>query len=478
MRDRHGAGLLAAGWLVLAGCSLAPTYERPAAPVAPDWPTAPPPTAPNAVPAQDLGWRDVMGDARLQALVALALASNRDLRLTSLNVDLARARFGIQRAALFPEVDATGNFIRSRTPLDQSVIGQPYTSSQWNAGVAITAWELDLFGRVRNLKDAALETWLGTEEARRGASLSLVAETADLYLLTRALDEQEELARRTLDLVTTSYRLTKRRYEVGQVSELDLRTSEVQVETAHVNLASLAQQRSQAEDALVLLVGQPLPQDLPPPAPLDASGILADIPAGLPSDLVERRPDVLAAEHDLKAANANIGAARAAFFPSITLTAFAGLSSVQLGSLFDQTSGAWLFTPKVNLPIFTAGRNTANLEAAKIERQIAVARYEKAIQVAFREVADALAARGQIETQIEAGAARVAAGQRRYELADLRFRKGVDSSLVVLSAQQDLFAFQELLVKARLARLENLIDLYRALGGGWLERTRTRTAGE
>jgi len=265
---------------------------------------------------------------------------------------------------------------------------------------------------------------------------------------------------------------------VGQVSELDLRTSEVQVETAHVNLASLAQQRSQAEDALVLLVGQPLPQDLPPPAPLDAAGILADIPAGLPSDRIERRPDVLAAEHDLKAANANIGAARAAFFPSITLTAFAGLSSVQLGSLFDQTSGAWLFTPKVNLPIFTAGRNTANLEAAKLERQIAVARYEKAIQVAFREVADALAARGQIETQIEAGAARVAAGQRRYELADLRFRKGVDSSLVVLSAQQDLFAFQELLVKARLARLENLIDLYRALGGGWLERTRTRTAGE
>ena len=478
MRDGRGAGLLAAFALVCAGCSLAPTYERPAAPVAPDWPTPPPPARKDAVPAADLGWRDVMGDARLQALVALALESNRDLKVASLNVDLARARFGIERAALFPELDASGSYIRSRTPRDQSIFGEPYTSSQWNVGLSVTSWELDFFGRVRSLKDAALQTWLGTEEARRGAELSLVAETADLYLLTRALDEQLDLARRTLDLVTSSYALTKRRYEVGQVSELDLRTSQVQVETTRVNLAALAEQRSQAEDALVLLVGRPLPEDLPPPAPLDASEILADIPAGLPSDLLERRPDVLAAEHDLMAANASIGAARAAFFPSITLTGFAGLSSFEFGSLFDQTSGAWLFSPRVNIPIFTGGRNQANLEATKIEREIAVARYERAIQVAFKEVADALAARSDIETQVEAGTARVAAGRRRYELADLRFRKGVDSSLVVLSAQQDLFASEQLLVEARLARLTNLIDLYRALGGGWLERTQTRTEGE
>ena len=478
MRDGRGAGLFAAFTLVCASCSLAPPYERPKAPVAPDWPTPPPPASKDAVPAADLGWRDVMGDARLQALVALALESNRDLKVASLNVDLARARFGIQRAALFPELDASGSYIRSRTPRDQSIFGEPYTSSQWYVGLSVTSWELDFFGRVRSLKDAALQTWLGTEEARRGAELSLVAATADLYLETRALDEQLDLARRTLDLVTTSYALTKRRYEVGQVSELDLRTSQVQVETTRVNLAALAEERSKAEDALVLLVGQPLPEDLPPPAPLDASDILADIPAGLPSDLLERRPDVLAAEHDLIAANASIGAARAAFFPSITLTAFAGLSSFEFGSLFDQTSGAWLFTPKVTVPIFTAGRNQANLEATKIEREIAVARYERAIQVAFKEVADALAARSDIETQVEAGTARVAAGRRRYELADLRFRKGVDSSLVVLSAQQDLFASERLLVEARLARLTNLIDLYRALGGGWLERTQKRTEGE
>jgi multidrug efflux system outer membrane protein len=471
MRDASRALCLLAAFALLSSCSLAPRYERPAAPVSDQWPASAGAADQGPVPAAELGWRDVLGDARLQALVALALANNRDLRVASLNVDLTRARYGIQRSGLLPEVDAAGSYTRSRTPLDQSAIGKPFTSSQWNAGVGITTWELDLFGRVRSLNSAALETWLGTEEARRGASLALVAETAGQYLATRALDEQLSLARQTLGLVETSYDLTRRRYDVGQVSELDLRTAEVQVQTVRVNLAALAQQRAQAENALVLLVGQPLPPDLPPPSPLDASGILAELPAGLPSDLLVRRPDILAAEHALKAASASIGAARAAFFPTISLTAQGGLSSSELGNLFDADSRTWSFSPRVLLPIFSGGRNTANLEAAKVQRDIAVARYEGAIQAAFRDVADALAARGEIEQQVEAGKARVAAGERRYQLAELRFRKGVDSSLSVLSAQQDLYLSQQLLVQARLARLENLLGLYRALGGGWVERT-------
>lgn len=454
-------------------CSLAPRYERPAAPVPATWPTPAAPAPEGATPAADLGWRDVLGDARLQALVELALAGNRDLRVASLNVDLARARYGIQRSARFPDVNGSGSYTRGRTPLDQSSLGRPYVSDQWNAGVGITAWELDLFGRVRSLNDAALQAWLGTTEARRGAHLSLVAETADQYLATRALDEQLALARQTLELVQTSHDLTRRRYDVGQLSELDLRTAEVQVQTARVNLAALAQQRAQAENALVLLIGQPLPPDLPPPAPLDASGVLADLPAGLPSDLLQRRPDILEAEHTLQAANASIGAARAAFFPTISLTASGGFSSAELGSLFSADAHAWSFTPRVTLPIFSGGRNTASLEAARVQREIAVARYERAIQAAFRDVADALAARGEIEQQVEAGQARVAAGERRYQLADLRFRKGVDSSLTVIAAQQDLYASRQLLVQARLARLRNLIGLYRALGGGWAERTGT-----
>ncbi|HVO18508.1 MAG TPA: efflux transporter outer membrane subunit [Anaeromyxobacter sp.] len=468
MRDLLPPALLAA---LLSACSLAPKYQRPAAPVPDSWPVAPAAAAEGSVAAADQGWRDVLGDPRLQAVVALALSNNRDLRVASLNVELARARYGIARSAQFPELDASGNYLRARTPLDQSVVRVPYTSSMWTVGVGVTAWELDLWGRVRSLKEAALQSWFSTVEAQRAAHLSLVAETASLYLATRALDEEVDLTRRTLSLVQSSYDLTRRRYEVGQVSELDLRTAEVQVETARVNLAALSQQRALLGDALVLLVGAPLPDDLPPPAPLDASGIVADLPAGLPSDLLRRRPDLLGAEHSLMAASANIGAARAAFFPTISLTAQGGFSSVEIDHLFDQSSGMWMFSPRITLPIFDGGRNSANLKVTEVSRDLAVAQYEKSIQVAFREVADALQSRGEIETQIDGLSRRSAAAERRYQLAQLRFEKGVDSSLVVLSAQQDLYAAQQLLVQARLARLQNLVGLYRALGGGWLERT-------
>lgn len=458
-----------------AGCSLAPRYERPPAPVSPSWPSpAPGPALPapeNAVPAADLGWRDVFGDARLQALIELALANNRDLRVAALNVDLARARYGIQRSALLPEVDASANYARERVPADQSPTLAPLSYGAWTVGAGVPAYELDLFGRVRSLKDAALEQFFATEEARRGTHLALVAAVAEQDLVLRALDEQIALARSTADLVQSSLDLTRRKFDVGQASELDVRTAEAQLHAARVNLAAATQQRAQAENALVLLVGSPLPPDLPLPKAIESPGLLAQIPAGLPSDLLQRRPDILAAEHSLQAANASIGAARAAFFPSISLTAFGGFSSLELSTLFDEPSGMWSFVPRVNLPIFTGGRNSANLDAAEVSKSIELARYQKAIQVAFREVADALAARGPLEDQVEAQAGRVSADQRRYELSRMRYDKGVDSYLVVLTAQEDLYAAQRLLIQARLARLVNLVELYRALGGGWVERT-------
>jgi multidrug efflux system outer membrane protein len=297
----------------------------------------------------------------------------------------------------------------------------------------------------------------------------LVAAVGNAEYLERAFTEQLAVARQTLTAVSESYELTKRSYEAGVVSELDLRTAEGQVQTARSNVATFELQLAEAEDNLVLLVGRPLPQDLPPPPSLNAADSLPDVPAGLPSDLLQRRPDILAAEHQLKAANASIGAARAAFFPAITLTASAGTASSQLDDLFASGSGAWIFAPQISLPIFTGGRNRANLDAAKIGKLIEVANYEKAIQTAFREVSDSLAARATVTVQLDAGAALVAAELRRHELAEARFRQGVDSYLSVLSAQQELYSAQENLIQFQFSRLSNLINLYQALGGGWRE---------
>jgi multidrug efflux system outer membrane protein len=457
--------------LALAGCTLAPKYQRPTAAISPAWPSATEenqsPT--NTIPAADIGWREFFRDPRLQRLIELALTNNPDLRVAVQNVEQFRAQYRIQRAALLPEIDATGSGMRQRLPGDLSGTGQPLTTSDYSLNLGTASYELDLFGHVRSLKAAALENYFATVEARRSAQIALVAEVGNACFLERAVTEHLAVARQTLTAVQASYELTQRSYEAGVVSELDLRTAEGQVQTARSNVAAYEQQQAEAEDDLVLLIGQPLPKDLPPPLPFDSADYLPDVPAGLPSDLLQRRPDILAAEHQLKSASASIGAARAAFFPTVTLTASGGTASSQLANLFAPGSGTWMFSPQITLPIFTAGRNLANLDAAKIGRLIEVANYEKAIQTAFREVSDSLAARATVAVQLDAGETLVKAEQRRYELAEARFRQGVDSYLTVLSAQQDLYNAQENFIQFQFSRLSNLINLYQALGGGWRE---------
>jgi multidrug efflux system outer membrane protein len=409
--------------------------------------------------------------------VALALEQNRDLRVAALNVELVRAQYDIQWAQQLPQVGASGTGTRLRTPHDLSTTGRAVTSEAWSVGVGVTGFELDFFGRVRSLSDAALEQYLASEEARRSAQLSLVAAVASQYLAGRAFEEQVTLATETLDAVAAALKLTRRQAEAGRVSELDLRTSEAQVETARFNLAAAEQQRARAEDALVLLVGGPIPAGLPPRLPLDGTQLVADLQPGIPSEVLVRRPDVLAAEHALQSANATIGAARAAFFPSITLTGFDGTASVNLQGLFQSGSPSWSFVPRINIPIFQGGALRASLDAATIRTSIEVARYERTIQGAFREVADALASQRWIDEQLRAQAARVEAEARRYHLSERRYRGGVDSSLTLLTAQRDLFAARQQLIQTRLARLTNLVDLYKALGGGWKERTATTPGG-
>jgi len=471
--SKHLSPIIALFVAALAGCTLAPKYQRPTVAVSPGWPAVAGETGnrTNAVSAADIGWREFFRDPRLQRLVELALTNNPDLRVAVLNVEQSRAQYRIQRSALLPDINATGSGTRQRLPADLSGTGQPTTVSDYSVNLGTASYELDLFGHVRSLKNVALENYFATEEARRSAQIALVAEVGNACLLECAVTEQLAVARQTLTAVQASFELTRRSYDAGVVSELDLRTAEGQVQTARSNVAAYEQQLAVAEDNLVLLVGRPLPENLPPALPFDSANYLSDVPAGLPSDLLQRRPDILGAEHQLKAANANIGAARAAFFPTVTLTASGGTASSQLANLFAPGSGTWMFSPQVTLPIFTAGRNLANLNAANVGKQIEVANYQKAIQSAFRDVSDSLAARAAVAVQLDAGKALVKAEQRRYELADARFRQGVDSYLTVLSAQQDLYRAQENLIQFQFSRGSSLINLYQALGGGWLEKS-------
>jgi multidrug efflux system outer membrane protein len=365
-----------------------------------------------------------------------------------------------------------GNFSRTRgrTAADQLVPGQAAVGTAYSVGLNMTSFELDFFGRVRSLKDAALASYLATEEARQSAQISLISQVAQAYLAEQSFAEQQRLAQQTLDSRLDDYQRDKLRFDVGASSELDLRNSETLVQAARVSLTTLARQRGQATNALELLVGKPL-GELPAPQSLSDEQIVTDIPAGLPSDLLTRRPDIREAEQQLRSANANIGAARAAFFPTISLTAGIGNSSTSLGSLFSAGSRTWSFVPQLTLPIFEGGRNRANLSLSEIRKNLAIANYEKTIQSAFREVADALVARGTLEDQLAAQDAFVKAQEQRVKLTDLRYKNGIASSTDRLNAERDLFSAQQALIQTRQLRLNNAIDLYRSLGGGLNENT-------
>ncbi|AHF90080.1 multidrug transporter [Opitutaceae bacterium TAV5] len=454
--------------LTFAGCTLAPDYERPATPVPDAWPAATAMSADAAGTAADIPWATFFGDPRLRALITVGLENNRDLRTALLRVEQTRAQYRIEGSSLWPTLDGAADGSRGRTPADLSSSGRAYTASQYRVG-GVASWEIDFFGRVRSLKAAALETWLATEEARRAAQLAFISTLATQYLTERSADEQLELGRRTLALVQDSYNLIKHRYDNGVATELDLRTAEAQVASTRATIAEYTRLLAQARNGLAFLVGAPLPDDLPAALPLAGQNLITDLPAGLPADLLQRRPDILQAEHTLRSANANIGAARAAFFPSITLTAFGGTSSADLDGLFKAGSGTWSFAPQITLPIFTGGRNRATLDVAEIQKRIEIAAYEKAIQTAFREVADGLAARSSYDEQLAAQEAQVTAEQSRYDLSDIRYKGGVADYLTVLTAQQDLFAAQQSLIRSRALHLISLVDLYKALGGGWTQ---------
>lgn len=458
--------LILAGTAVtlLGACSmLEPRYERPAAPVPAAWQDAGEAGGPVAAA---IGWREFITDERLRQVIALALENNRDLRVATLNIEKARAQYQIQRGELFPAIGVTGSSSNSRISEDLSSTGSSYISRAQNVGVGFSAYELDLFGRIGSLKKGALESWLATVETQRAAQTSLIAETANAWLTLAADLELLKLAQDTLRTRQESLGLTERSVALGVGSQLTLSQTRTTVETARADVASFTSQVARDRNALAVLVGGDLPAELlPAQLPADIA-TLRSLPAGVPSDVLQQRPDILAAEHQLRAANASIGAARAAFFPSITLTASAGSASNELSGLFSGGTHVWSFAPQINLPIFTGGRNLANLRVSKVQREIAVAQYEKAIQSAFREVADALAGQATLDEQLTARTALVEASSNSLMLSQTRFDRGLDSYLGLLDAQRSHYTAEQGLISTRLARLGNLITLYKALGGG------------
>jgi multidrug efflux system outer membrane protein len=412
-------------------------------------------------------------DTKLQRVVALALQNNRDLRVAAADVARARAIYRISRADLFPLVAATGSGTRQRVPTDVSIpggggagfSGLPTTYDQVQGDIGFSAWELDFFGRVRSLATQALQEYLATEQARRSAQVLLVSEVASAYLTLAADHETLQLAQSTLKNQEAAYNLVQQRLRRGLVPALDLYRAQTQVDAARGDIAQFTQLAARDENALNLLVGAPVPEAWLP-AELGSVSPMREVTAGLSSEVLLGRPDVLAAEDQLKAANADIGAARANFFPRISLTAAIGTASPDLSGLFKAGSLAWSYTPQVVLPVFDP-RTWAGLKAAQADKQSAVAQYEKAVQTAFREVADALAIRGTVDRQVAAEESLVHAAGETYRLSTARYLKGVDSYLSVLDAQEALYAAEQRLVSLRLSKLTNQVRLYAVLGGGW-----------
>ncbi|GJH21430.1 efflux transporter outer membrane subunit [Caballeronia novacaledonica] len=455
--------------LAVSACSLTPAFVRPAAPVPMTYTTGA--ASDVRTNAADLGWRTMFGDRRLQRLIELALESNRDLRLAALNVEAAAAQYGIQRAAQLPSVDATGGFTRQRiaanAETDPPIAAM--TQKQYGVNVGISAFEIDLFGRVRSLSDGAFARYLESDDGRRAAQIALVGAVADAYFAERLAQEQRELAEHTLADWRESLDLARRLRNAHQASSVDVAGAEGQVASAEADLEARARMVEQAGNALRLLIGADFPKDLPEPTPLAQQPVMTRLPAGLPSDLLFRRPDILQAEQDLIAANADIGAARAAFFPRLSLTSSLGLISPAMSGLFDGDHRAWTFAPQVTVPLFQGGRLRAELRLAEVRKTSAVAGYERAVQIAFREVADGLAGRDTFHRQIEAQVRVVASAERRTDLSTLRYRAGVDGRLELLDSQRQLYASRQVLLDLRRAEFGNAVALYKALGGGLTE---------
>jgi multidrug efflux system outer membrane protein len=476
--------------LLLASCNMAPTYHRPGLPAPASLPTGgayPTPRQP-ATAAPDLAWQDFFTDPALRQTIATGLANNRDLGIALANIEQARAQYRVQRADLLPTINANGSAIYERVPsFEAGSISSTGTGTGTGAtgttGAAVatsggrnshiysvnagfSSFEIDLFGRVRNLTKAALEQYLATEEGAKSTRITLISEIASAWLTMAGDQDQLRISQNTLQSYRQTFDLTQAQFRIGVTSELEVRQAQTNVEQARYEIAALTTQIARDQNALNLLVGTTVGADLLPTGLGDKPATLTDLPAGISSDVLLRRPDVLQAEHQLIAQNANIGAARAAFFPQISLTALAGTLSPSLAGLFGSGNGTWTVEPSASLPIFDFGRNAANLRYAKASRDAALATYEKAIQTGFREVADALAERGTIDEQVAARADRVKAAGTAYTLSDARYRAGVDPFLTTLDAQRTLFSAQLDLVQTRLAGASNLVELYRALGGG------------
>jgi multidrug efflux system outer membrane protein len=447
--------------MLLTGCSLAPDHVRPAMPVPDAWASPDHGVADATRPAL---WRQFFLAPTLEALIGEALDNNRDLRITIQRVEVARSQYRIQRADLFPQMNVGAGVLRQRMPASLSLTGEAATSNELVA-LGSASWELDLWGRVHNLSEAALESWLATDEARRAVTLSLIADVANTWLDGRELDERIALADRTIDSRRESARIARRRYEVGAAPRLDMTQADTLLGQAESALITLEQQREQTRNALAVLVGAPVETEVAALSSVEDT-VVRDLPPGLPSDLLVNRPDIRGAEDRLRATEANIGAARAAFFPRIALTAGYGTASSALDNLFMAGNSAWSFAGGAMAPVFDGGSRAGNLAEAKAQRAIAVADYERTVQTAFRNVADALAARRWLGQQVQAQRRTLAALSERARLSDLRYVNGASTYLEVLDAQRDLFAAEQALVETRRSRLSSEVNLYTALGGG------------
>lgn len=467
MTTRHFKPLLSVlAAAVLAGCTMIPAYEQPAVSVPAGFAHTGDAGAETATPATELGWQDYFADPRLHALIELALARNTDLRTAALNAEAVRAQYAITRAEMLPGLNASGSGTRARVAQDLSTTGSAFISSSYSVGLGITGYEIDLFGKLRSNTEAALQSYFSSAATRDATHLTLVASVAKAYFNQRYAEEAMALAQNVLKTREQTYELTRLKHQSGVVSSVDLRQQEALIESAKADYASAVQAREQAQNALAVLINQPLPPDLPAGLPLAQQFKITQLPAGLPSDVLLQRPDIRAAEFTLKQANANIGAARAAFFPSISLTSTVGTGSTELSGLFGSGNRTWTFAPSISLPIFNWGSLQASLDAAKIRQQIQIVAYESAVQSAFRDVADALVAREQLDKRLDANSRQAAAYADALRLIRLRYQHGVASVLDLLDAERSSYSADTAVLSNQLTRLENLADLYKALGGG------------